>query len=539
MTTTTLYRKKHGLGLDTVHVVWHLAQVRMKNQLRASSDKDVHDMVRRQAERFDAGHVGQGRRNYHKGKLGMPTGADAHPVAMLRRAEDAVVQMCVTGDARTAGDRRGIGAGGKRGSFVNPNDRWTVDSDGRKVPGRSKKWGRALSQAVRDEHEQEQMDRVRELALQGAYVTDAAAEAISADLQFLRMAWGADAALLKFLLNAVSLTCPTPGNLVRWGYTTTEDADGKCALCGKRAATLWHILCGCPYYAKECDFLKKQGNIHALTRPGWRHDNILRRIVNMLTTLLEDVNKQATIYEIKAGAVVNVALMQEPGTKWGWRQTFKHGGATPTVKREMQRAQVGVRLVYTIGGMQKGTARLQFDCWKDGLKVDVRKVVLHVQQEVQHFVQEGATNEDQAKAAKLNAQARRVVEPKRGGVLMAGGRDWRCTSDMPEFNQATEGKFVFPQGILDGTTTLKPELKGGAARHHRGAECRVGVVSGIVAHDEDHQVRDGTGGVGGEGGVAHDSTGVGDRVQGDGERTSASGNAVAGLEESGDKATDA
>ena len=80
---------------------------------------------------------------------------------------------------------------------------------------------------------------------------------------------------LKFLLNSIQLTLPTPSNLRLWGKLTA----GRCSLCGHPNATLLHILAGCS---------------KALDRFTWRHNLVLYVLLQHLPGRLRLHNSTPT-----------------------------------------------------------------------------------------------------------------------------------------------------------------------------------------------------------------------------------------------------
>ena len=76
---------------------------------------------------------------------------------------------------------------------------------------------------------------------------------------------------LKFMLNASIDTLPTPANLQRWKYTSSD----KCKLCGNRGTTNHYLNC--------CSTMLNTG------RYLWRHNNLINFIVN-------NVDKKFQVY---------------------------------------------------------------------------------------------------------------------------------------------------------------------------------------------------------------------------------------------------
>ena len=79
-------------------------------------------------------------------------------------------------------------------------------------------------------------------------------------------------ARLKFLLNSIQLSLPTPSNLRLLG----KSSSGRCALCGYRNATLLHILAG---YERS------------LKRFTWRHNLVLYILLIHIDGRLKDHNR--------------------------------------------------------------------------------------------------------------------------------------------------------------------------------------------------------------------------------------------------------
>ena len=67
---------------------------------------------------------------------------------------------------------------------------------------------------------------------------------------------------LKFMLNASINTLPTPANLKRWKYTSSD----ICKLCGNRGTSNHYLIC--------CEIML---DTHRYT---WRHNNLINFIVN-------------------------------------------------------------------------------------------------------------------------------------------------------------------------------------------------------------------------------------------------------------------
>ena len=94
---------------------------------------------------------------------------------------------------------------------------------------------------------------------------------MSVDLTWQKLLYGYSTRLLKFIINLRANTLPSPDDLRRWNIQGTH----TCGLCGKENATSNHIFNGCPW-------VRKQNKKGLLDRHTWRHNNILRCLVNQL-----------------------------------------------------------------------------------------------------------------------------------------------------------------------------------------------------------------------------------------------------------------
>ncbi len=83
--------------------------------------------------------------------------------------------------------------------------------------------------------------------------------------------------LTKFHFNALHDVASTPCNLKLWNYSSTS----SCALCS-RNCNLKHILSCCPVALKQ-------------GRYNWRHDQVLRIIVDALLEKIDWANRKATV----------------------------------------------------------------------------------------------------------------------------------------------------------------------------------------------------------------------------------------------------
>ena len=94
---------------------------------------------------------------------------------------------------------------------------------------------------------------------------------ISDDFNWQRILYGYSSRLVKFVINLRANTLPSPDNLRRWNVKGTH----ICGLCEQENVTLNHILNGCRW-------VKKQNDLKRLDRYTWRHNGVLRVLVNSI-----------------------------------------------------------------------------------------------------------------------------------------------------------------------------------------------------------------------------------------------------------------
>ena len=122
------------------------------------------------------------------------------------------------------------------------------------------------------------------------------------DLTWLKMLQVYSASLLKFTINALANTLPSPDNLRRWSI----QKNATCGLCSRPCVTLNHILAGC-LWVHSCE-----NRMPGEDRYTWRHICILLRIAQTMSECVQIINdsprttskeqKQAPIKFIKSGA---------------------------------------------------------------------------------------------------------------------------------------------------------------------------------------------------------------------------------------------
>ena len=121
---------------------------------------------------------------------------------------------------------------------------------------------------------EEQLAKLRRLEVQNRWLewTDV----MNADLTWRRLIFGMSDNELKFTLQAITNTAPTPDNLRRWNCT---QIDSSCTLCG-RPCTLRHVL-------NSCSVSLHQG------RYSWRHNAVLSVLKRHLLKFWDHVVNEA------------------------------------------------------------------------------------------------------------------------------------------------------------------------------------------------------------------------------------------------------
>ena len=114
--------------------------------------------------------------------------------------------------------------------------------------------------ATRAEVQEKLQTHARGLQVQGTLLTLASQE--KEDLHWKSVMFQLKSGTLKFMLNASIDTLPTPANLKRWKYTSSD----KCKLCGCRGTTNHYLNC--------CSIMLNTG------RYTWRHNNLINFIVS-------------------------------------------------------------------------------------------------------------------------------------------------------------------------------------------------------------------------------------------------------------------
>ena len=86
--------------------------------------------------------------------------------------------------------------------------------------------------------------------------------------------------LLKFTLNAITNTLPSPDNLRRWGLAT----NCTCGLCNRPRVTLNHVLAGCPWVRDQ------ENRLSTEDRFTWRHNCVLFHLAASIAEFVTKIN---------------------------------------------------------------------------------------------------------------------------------------------------------------------------------------------------------------------------------------------------------
>ena len=92
------------------------------------------------------------------------------------------------------------------------------------------------------------------------------------------------------MLNACIDTLPTPANLRRWKYSSSD----KCKLCGTRGTTNHYLNC--------CSVMLNSG------RYTWRHNNLINFVINHIDTSKFTVYSDLPGWEAPGGGTIPHAL---------------------------------------------------------------------------------------------------------------------------------------------------------------------------------------------------------------------------------------
>ena len=118
----------------------------------------------------------------------------------------------------------------------------------------------ALSSLVKEVSEEQMLVSLYNMAQQGRWLSWETAMQMDVRWNKLLYSWSPE--MLKFYLNTIQDTLPTPANLKTWN----KQALGLCVLCGYNNCTMMDIFNCCQYFLRS-------------GRYNWRLDTVHREIV--------------------------------------------------------------------------------------------------------------------------------------------------------------------------------------------------------------------------------------------------------------------
>ena len=143
--------------------------------------------------------------------------------------------------------------------------------------------------------------------------------ALAVDLSWQHLLHKQSDSYLKFVLNSIENTLPTPDNLKRWNQSNA--GEGRCPLGCSKPGSLMHILCNCEKAHAE----------EPQNRIAWRHDSILFAIYHAVMDRIKEANEATpkSFDEVKTfqNPLASIGFKSESGN------TFNVPG--PKVKAEV------------------------------------------------------------------------------------------------------------------------------------------------------------------------------------------------------------
>ena len=131
--------------------------------------------------------------------------------------------------------------------------------------------------------------------------------AMQMDIRWNKLLYSWSPEMLKFYLNSIQDTLPTPANLKTWN----KQPLGVCALCGYNNCTMMHIF-NC------CQFSLRTG------RYNWRHDTVLREILHQVIPAI--IRARAPTKDSDKENSKGIAFKSTKGTQYDnvtWKGTKK------------------------------------------------------------------------------------------------------------------------------------------------------------------------------------------------------------------------
>ena len=142
-----------------------------------------------------------------------------------------------------------------------------------------------ISRSIRDSALEELLLLVHDMVMQGKWLQWNVDKMESDSLSWFNLLYGYSGSLLKFVMNGVQNTLPSPDNLHRW-----RKSDFHCGLCGQTNVGLGHIIGGyCKWIVNVERFTPGEDRI------TWRHNCVLSVISNFLLEFIRGINNSPRI----------------------------------------------------------------------------------------------------------------------------------------------------------------------------------------------------------------------------------------------------
>jgi len=234
---SVLYRsnKHFGLNLKTLPQVQSQLQVVKWHIMKNSRDLECRKIYERRLELDKKGEIGRGRKT--------------SPCLTLESFERAAFLDSL---AKGQQGRAGLGYQTSHQKQRKPNSRSEI------------------LDSMKKQAEEKRLEMLHNYEMQASWLSWGLNGMMKSDLSWNAILYQYSQRLLKFLVNVQANTLPSPDNLRRWHLTKNgESKNQHCGLCGEQAATLGHILAGCPWVRLE------ENKIHREDRYTWRHNNVL------------------------------------------------------------------------------------------------------------------------------------------------------------------------------------------------------------------------------------------------------------------------
>ena len=265
-----LYRSNSKFGLAFKHIgsLHKQMQVTKWHLMKHSRDPIARAIFNRRVHLDQQGHIGTGR--------------TFSPSLEVQRLEGLVKLERFTGEGNVSNNGTGLGFIKRKKHVV-------------QTAGDSRK---RMAEIAKLESEDKRIAIAFQYEMQTSWLKYGLTNYMEKDLTWQKLLYSYSEALTRFCLNVRTNTLPSPDNLRRWGKAKNI----CCGLCGLAAATLNHILAGCPWVRN------RENNRTQEDRFTWRHSCVLLEVAKHIADLITIVNESPTLsdlkktYFVKAGA---------------------------------------------------------------------------------------------------------------------------------------------------------------------------------------------------------------------------------------------